>query len=471
MKKLTKKMLPLYAFAGFGPSFLGLLIGSYLINALDTSGFDIGVENWTYANKILVVTSVFSIMVFIAKLLDGITDVPFAAWTDSLKTKWGKRRPAIIIGFVPMVLAYVLFCFPPSSEEVSMLNTIYLGILLMVYFSAYTLTFVTYYGTYSEITASSDDRISLSNWKAFFDTIHYSIGYAVIPLIVGGGINIRIIGLAALPLMLTMLIAVFMIKEESTLPEDVAKAKEERVISSDSAPEEEDVGFMESVRLTSKNKGFMIWLGVMAAFFFGLQLFLAGQSVLASGAMGFEGWQIAVLNTSAFAPVPLTLMIYRKVMKKRGFRFAFQTALFAFSIAMLSFAIAYVEWIPSNTVRLMIGITGGTIGSYGIGAFFSAPYTIPSQMAAEELAATGKSHPSMYFAMQGLFNAVVAAFSTSLIWLNIRDLDRNGTEEFFGVHLMPYIVIGACIVSIILAFFLPPSFNQLGRAEEVQLTE
>jgi len=470
MRKLTKKQLPLYAFAGFGPSFLGLILGSYLINALDTSGFDIGVEYWTYANKILVVTAVFSVMVFISKMMDGIMDIPLAAWTDTLKTKWGKRRPAILIGFVPMVLAYVLFLFPPSSDEFSMLNTIYLGVLLTVFFTAYTLTFVTYYGTYSEITESSEDRISLSNWKAFFDTIHYSIGYAVIPLIVGGKINIRIIGLGALPLMLTMLIAIKMIKEKSSLPDDVAKTRQETERLSDSAPEEEDVGFLESIKLTTKNKGFMIWLSVMAAFFFGLQLFLAGQSVLASGAMGFEGWQIAVLNTSAFAPVPITLLIYRKVMKKKGFRFAFQTALFAFALAMISFAIAYVEWIPSVWTRLMIGITGGTIGSYGIGAFFSAPYTIPSQMAAEELAATGKSHPSMYFAMQGLFNAVVAAISTSLIWLNIRDMTRPG-EEFFGVHLMPYIVAGSCIFAIILAFFLPKSFSQLGRAENVKLSE
>jgi Na+/melibiose symporter-like transporter len=270
--------------------------------------------------------------------------------------------------------------------------------------------------------------------------------------------------------MLTMFIAVVMIKEKSSLPEDVAKAKQETETSSDSSPEEEDVGFMESIKLTTRNKGFMIWLAVMAAFFFGLQLFLAGQSVLASGAMGFEGWQIAVLNTSAFAPVPITLLIYRKVMKKKGFRFAFQTALFAFAIAMLSFAVAYVAWIPSVWVRLAIGITGGTIGSYGIGAFFSAPYTIPSQMAAEELEATGKSHPSMYFAMQGLFNAVVAAISTSLVWLNIRNLARPG-EEFFGVHLMPYIVAASCLFAIGLAFFLPKSFNQLGRAENVALSE
>ena len=468
MKKLSKKKLPLYAFAGFGPSLLGILLSVYMINALMVEGFGVGAEYWTFANKTLVVTVVFSVLVLIAKIIDGVADIPLAAWTDTLKTKWGKRRPAILIGFVPMVLAYILFCFPLSNEENSMQNTIYFGILLSVYFTFYTLTFVTYYGTYSEVTASSEDRILLSNWKAFFDTIGYSIGYALIPVFISFEINIRIIALAALPLMFTMLLVFRLLKEKSTLPEDVVKANQELDSTSASVPEEEDISFMESIKLTAKNKGFMIWLCVLASFFFGLQLFLSGQSVLASGAMGLSGWQIAILNTSAFAPVPLMIIIYRKVMKKTGFRVAFQTALFSFALAMVMFSIAYVEWIPSIWTRLIIGIIGGTIGSYGISAFFSAPYFIPSQMAADELAATGKSHPSMYFAMQGLFTAVVAAISTSVVWLNIRGLTNNN-EEFFGVHLMPYIVVASCLIAIVLAFFLPKSFSQLGRSENVKL--
>ena len=91
-------------------------------------------------------------------------------------------------------------------------------------------------------------------------------------------------------------------------------------------------------------------------------------------------------------------------------------------------------------------------------------------MAAEELEATGKSHPSMYFAMQGFFNAIVAAISTSIVWLNIKELVVNG-ELNFGVHLMPYIVAGACVISILLAFLLPKSFNRLGREENVKLSE
>lgn len=471
MKKLTKKQLPLYAFAGFGPNLLSLILSVYLIDALIVEGFGVNVEYWTFANKTIVMTGLFSVLVLIAKLVDGIADIPLAAFTDGLKTKWGKRRPAILIGYIPMALSLLLFCFPPTIQEHSLLNTFYFGFLLMIFFTSYTLTFVTYYGTYSEVTETAEDRIRLSQWRAFFDTILYSIGYAIIPLFIGFNINIRFVALGAFPLVLTMIIVFFLIKEKSNRKVDVeierakqtSENKNEVVI-------DDDISFIESIKLTLKNKGFMTWLAVMAAFFFGLQMFLTGQNVLSSGAMGLNGWQIAVLNTSAFAPVPLMLLLYRWVMKKKGFRFAFQTALASFAVAMLMFTVAYVEWIPSVIVRLIIGLTGGTIGSYGIGAFFAAPYIIPSQMAAEEMELTGKSHPSMYFAMQGFFNAIVAAISTSVIWLNIRSLIVND-EPYFGAHLMPYIVAFACFVSIGIAFLLPKTFNKLGRNGENRLSE
>ena len=63
----------------------------------------------------------------------------------------------------------------------------------------------------------------LTNIKAAFDTIQYSIAYALIPVFIGFGINIREIGLYFAPLAATILIAVFMIKEDSTMPGAVKK--------------------------------------------------------------------------------------------------------------------------------------------------------------------------------------------------------------------------------------------------------
>lgn len=458
MKKLRRGQMPLYAIAGFGPNLINTILSIYLVDALQTAGFIENAENWTFFNKTIIAVFLFSILKFIAQLVDGIIDVPFAALTDNLKSRWGKRRPTILIGTIPMILSYVAFCFPANIEN-SVWNSIYCGLLLLIFFSAYTLTMVTYYGTYSEVTENEKDRFFLSNFKAFIDTIQYALAYALIPVFIGFNVNIRMIGLLSAPLGLTILIALFMIKENSSRPGDEPKYPE--VAPTD----EEEVPIGESIKLTFKNKNFMAWIGVLAVFFFGLQMFLSGQNVLASGPMGLNGWQIAIINSAAFAPVPIMLVIYRAIMKRKGFRFAFQTALGAFAFAMLTFAVAYVEWIPSVWARLGIAAGGGTVASYGIGAFLSAPYLVPAELAAKDFEETGKRRSAMFFAIQGLFTAAVGAISTGLIWPNLRNITK-GENTVFGAHLMPYIAATACIIAIVIAAFMPKMYNELGKEEK-----
>jgi urease gamma subunit len=155
--------------------------------------------------------------------MDGLVEVPVATIVQNLKTPWGKRRPAILVGTIVMTLAYVLFCFPISYEENSVANSIYLGILLTVFVSFFTLAINALFGTYAEITANDNDRLLLTNVKAAFDTIQCSIAYALIPVFIGFGINIRNIGLYFAPLVLTMGIALLLIKEDSTMPGAVVK--------------------------------------------------------------------------------------------------------------------------------------------------------------------------------------------------------------------------------------------------------
>jgi len=449
VKLLTNRQLPIYAISAIGPNLLMLIVSAYLIDALSTAGFVQNIESWTFAGKTIVSVGLFSVLITIAKIIDGIIDIPLAAFTDKLKTKWGKRRPSILIGFIPMILTYIALCFPLSTEKGSMLNTIWIFVILVLFFTSYTLCMVTYYGTFSDVTDTVQKRNKLSFFKSAYDTIIYAVGYALIPLIVGFSINIQIIAIMCIPLALTMIIPLILLKEESSIK---------------STPNE-NIPFFESIRLSIKNRPFVLWLLVFGVFYFGLQMFLVGQNVLASGTMGLNGWQIAIINTIAFAPVPLMLFIYNKVMKRYGFRIAFQSAILSFAIAMVFFLLANIHIFDEVYPRMIIAAIGSFIGSYGIGAFFSSPYIIPSNIAANERNDTGKHHPSMYFAIQGLITALSGAISTGIVWLNIKELALNG-DTTFGPQLMPFIVFGICILSFALSFLLPVMFKNLGKIKQ-----
>lgn len=448
MKKITGKWkLFLYGMAGLGVNMLGLIVGSYLCDALMVEGFGENVENWTYLNKTLVVAGIWSVMIAISKVLDGVIDIPFAGWTDKLKSRWGKRRPAILIGFVPMLIAYALFLVPLENEK-SVLNTFWFGLMLCAFYACYTLTMVAYYATFSEIVDNDHDRMLLSNFKTTFDVVYFVLGYALIPAFIGM-MNIRVIALIFLPLAFTMLIPLFMIKEKSTLDKDRTEDDEE-----DQEQEEKHVGIWESLLYTFKNKQFIVWLCVYAALQFAVQLFLTGQNVLYSGLLEFEGIQITLVMACAFAPVPFTLMLYNHIVKKNGIRMGYIWSLSAYMLAML--VLALCVFIPNGPARLIVACLGGVFSAFGTGCFFSINYVIPSTMAVMEQKENGISHPAMYFAVQGLASGIATAISTGLVWVNLKNADV--------IYLAPYIVIVGGFVSLFLTTFLDKKICDIGKS-------
>ena len=175
MKKITKKKnIILYGCSGLGVNMLNLIVGSYLCSALLVGGFEDHIESWTYLNKDLVIAGLWSVLILLAKVVDGLIDLPLSHFVDNLNTKWGKRKTAIVIGFIPMILAYMLFLVPVDST-VSLLNTLWFGFLLLLFYTTYTLTMITYYATFAEITDDQHNIVLLSNTKSVCDVAYFSL--------------------------------------------------------------------------------------------------------------------------------------------------------------------------------------------------------------------------------------------------------------------------------------------------------
>ena len=88
-----------------------------------------------------------------------------------------------------------------------------IALLLCIFYGMYTLTMITYYATFSEIAKNEQEISLLSNAKSVCDVVYFSLGFALVPAFVSMGMNIRIVAILFLPLALTMLIPLFLIKE------------------------------------------------------------------------------------------------------------------------------------------------------------------------------------------------------------------------------------------------------------------
>jgi len=342
----------------------------------------------------------------------------------------------MLLGMIPAAIAFVFLWYPPVSgaslaENGSTVNAIYIAAMSSVFFFFYTLMTVPYLASLSEIVKDETSRVRVASWQTFFNTASYVLVYVVAPILFDK-FGVRGTIWLLLPCIVSFIGPLCVIKEESTLKK--AEQKEGTALT----PAEKDVPLWPSIKMTLSNRTFLIYALSLATFFFGLQFFLGGVSYMALDMMGLTQTKLGLMNAAAFAPVPIMLIIFNLITRKKGSKWGFQLALLIFAVVMCCFPLGWTGFnLPVSP--LVIGIILGAIGSFSVGVFFTIPYAYPSQIAAEEAAVTGKNRAGMYFAVQGLVNQFVGSLAGSALALLL--------AWKYGVMLIGPIAGIACIIS------------------------
>lgn len=349
-----------------------------------------------------------------------------------MKSRWGRRRPLMVLGIIPVIICFVLLWFPPVTGSTlgtdgHWANALYVAVISSLYFFFYTLITVPYLAALSEIVPDEQSRVRVASWQTFFNTGAYVLVFVVAPILFDK-FGVRGAAMMLLPSFITFFGPLLVIKED---PTNTPAAKEAS----------RDVPLLESIKLTLTNKTFLIYMSTVATFFFGLQFFLGGIAFMAADMMGISETQLGLMNAAAFAPVPIMLIIFNLISRKKGAKYAFRAALLVFAVAMLIFPLGWTQFslpIPP----LIIGIIAGAIASFSIGAFFTIPYAFPAQISAVEAEQTHKDRAGMYFAVQGLINQFVGSLAGAILALLL-------TWKYGVVAIGPIVA-----VTMIVAFFL-----------------
>ncbi len=120
-------------------------------------------------------------------LWDAITDPIIGYLSDNLKSKFGRRRPFIIAGAIPLglliFLAFTAVDFSASGKFV------YYTIVAILFWTAYTMVDIPYYSLGAEITQDFDERTHLRIWGSAALWLAVAVtGFApMMATILGGG--------------------------------------------------------------------------------------------------------------------------------------------------------------------------------------------------------------------------------------------------------------------------------------------
>ena len=108
-------------------------------------------------------------IIFTARMYDLVTAPLMGYISDRTRSRWGRRRPYLLLGAIVCFIAFVaLFNVPDIESETGMI--FYAGFMLILFTTAYTIFNVPYLTMPAEMTDSYDERTSMMGYRVIFFT-------------------------------------------------------------------------------------------------------------------------------------------------------------------------------------------------------------------------------------------------------------------------------------------------------------
>ena len=122
-------------------------------------------------------------MLFLSRVFDGITDPVIGFISDRVKTRWGRRKPFVLIGLPIYILGIWLLWIPPIEfGEVTWFGISfnigypYLLLVLMIMYIGATIKDVPYSAWGAELATDYNERTLVMSWKEAFTVAGSLIG-------------------------------------------------------------------------------------------------------------------------------------------------------------------------------------------------------------------------------------------------------------------------------------------------------
>ncbi len=182
--------------------------------------------------------AIVSTITVIFRLFDAIFD-PVIGWlSDNTRTRWGRRKPYLLVGAILTGLTFPLMWFAQGDWSPATIS-IWLVTMGILFYACFTLWAMPYHSMLLEMTPDYHERTSVSSWASFFGQFAtLSIGWAwyivQLPFFSGGAEPDPITGGQTLSIMAGTLIMglgvlpVFFVKER--FYELASKQKKVRLI-------------------------------------------------------------------------------------------------------------------------------------------------------------------------------------------------------------------------------------------------
>ena len=323
---------------------------------------------------------------------DALNDPLFGYFSDRTRSRWGRRKPYMLLGAIPFGLSiWLLFSLPPGLVGLKAFLAVLGSFLLADTFQ--TIVSVPYYALSAELTYDYDERTSLISIRMIFTVLGYILGAALTTAVAGFFISLgwtknaaysgmgAVFGVVAI---ITLLITTLGIKE---------------VQHADQVPARMPI--LPQIKQVLRNRPFVQYMIMSTIISISFTLLTSLLPYFLTYQLGMTD-QISLIMFTMLATIAIFLVPWRYASRKLS-----KGPAYALGLAIASVGILMAFFLPPGPTPLIYVV------AFVAGLGFSAQYVFPWSMIPDVIevdqAVTGERHEGIYFGINSFLGKLTGA--------------------------------------------------------------
>ena len=376
----------------------------------------------------------YSLVLFIYTFVDAIDNPVYGFLSDRTRTKWGRRRPWLIIGAPLLVLCFILFYNVPSFVE-SEKGMLFIYMLLMYILTGTldSLVNANYGALFPELFQSDSERAKTNGIRQICQLFAMAISIALTPMItekIGYRKTSLIYGILAVAVMMYSFIGC----KESTNYEELEKPK-----------------LIDSIIALIKNPHF--WIFGFAGAFYSAAFALISQALpfYVKYNLGLGGSSTTIMLGIVLGVAVIGIVIWSRISKKVAVMKIWRTG-------FIIMAIGFIPLYFAKTLPVAVVIAG--IMGFGIAACLTTMDCIGAKIVDDDYQRNGVKREGIINSLMGVMNRLNGLYTSLAFYIASSCFGFvNGDEPGDNPALASKILLcvfpfAAMVVASIITFFL-----------------